>query len=143
MLALAAGGALGAGPDDLPTCGSEEMAHTGEFTPYDYSAVGFMLVVSLGIGKYNPDYSSFLVFNFSATANLSSTEKKHGFAWIIWVSLFSNYHTLERTVQGHCNANGQLLTSQISNRAIGRCRIVCDSFDRSNHDLRAWVFRAY
>lgn len=77
MLALAAGGALGAGPDDLPTCGSEEMAHTGEFTPYDYSAVGFMLVVSLGIGKYNPDYSSFLVFNFSATANLSFTEKKH------------------------------------------------------------------
>ncbi|XP_029726154.1 sodium-coupled monocarboxylate transporter 1 [Aedes albopictus] len=52
MLALAAGGALGAGPDDLPTCGSEEMAHTGEFTPYDYSAVGFMLVVSLGIGIF-------------------------------------------------------------------------------------------
>lgn len=76
MLALAAGGALGAGPDDLPTCGSEEMAHTGEFTPYDYSAVGFMLVVSLGIGKYNPDYSSFLVFNFSATAPIYHPRRK-------------------------------------------------------------------
>lgn len=51
LLALAAG-ALGAIPNDLPTCGSDEMAHTGEFTPYDYSAVGFMLVVSLGIGIF-------------------------------------------------------------------------------------------
>lgn len=58
LLALAAVGASGA--ENMPTCGSEEMAHTGEFTPYDYSAVGFMLVVSLGIGKFNPDFSSFL-----------------------------------------------------------------------------------
>ncbi|XP_001657719.2 sodium-coupled monocarboxylate transporter 1 isoform X2 [Aedes aegypti] len=52
LLALAAVGASGAEPQNMPTCGSEEMAHTGEFTPYDYSAVGFMLVVSLGIGIF-------------------------------------------------------------------------------------------
>ncbi|XP_062552486.1 sodium-coupled monocarboxylate transporter 1 [Armigeres subalbatus] len=51
ILALAAG-ALGVESNGQPTCGSEEMAHTGEFTPYDYSAVGFMLVVSLGIGVF-------------------------------------------------------------------------------------------
>lgn len=42
---------------DLPKCGSEEMVHKGEFSPYDYSAVGFMLFVSLGIGKYDPMFA--------------------------------------------------------------------------------------
>uniref|UniRef100_A0A8D8FI08 Sodium-coupled monocarboxylate transporter 2 n=1 Tax=Culex pipiens TaxID=7175 RepID=A0A8D8FI08_CULPI len=43
-----------AGSDDgeWPECGSEENAHRGEFTPYDYSALAFMLVVSLGIGVF-------------------------------------------------------------------------------------------
>lgn len=38
--------------DEWPECGSEENAHRGEFTPYDYSALAFMLVVSLGIGVF-------------------------------------------------------------------------------------------
>ncbi|XP_055607191.1 LOW QUALITY PROTEIN: sodium-coupled monocarboxylate transporter 1 [Uranotaenia lowii] len=38
--------------DEWPECGSEENLHEGEFTPYDYSAVGIMLVVSLGIGVF-------------------------------------------------------------------------------------------
>ncbi|XP_058457015.1 sodium-coupled monocarboxylate transporter 1 [Malaya genurostris] len=37
---------------EWPECGSEENLHQGEFSPYDYSAVGFMLVVSLGIGVF-------------------------------------------------------------------------------------------
>ncbi|KAL1378614.1 hypothetical protein pipiens_003947 [Culex pipiens pipiens] len=37
---------------EWPECGSEENAHRGEFTPYDYSALAFMLVVSLGIGVF-------------------------------------------------------------------------------------------
>uniref|UniRef100_A0A1Q3FGX9 Putative sodium/solute symporter n=1 Tax=Culex tarsalis TaxID=7177 RepID=A0A1Q3FGX9_CULTA len=42
-----------AGSDgEWPECGSEENAHRGEFTPYDYSALAFMLVVSLGIGVF-------------------------------------------------------------------------------------------
>lgn len=64
-----------AGSDDAdwPECGSEENAHQGEFTPYDYSALAFMLVVSLGIGIFygcfvkpkkdeaNPDSNEFLL----------------------------------------------------------------------------------
>lgn len=59
--------------EEWPECGSEENAHRGEFTPYDYSALAFMLVVSLGIGVFygyfvkpkkdeaNPDSNEFLL----------------------------------------------------------------------------------
>ncbi|XP_055626052.1 sodium-coupled monocarboxylate transporter 1 [Toxorhynchites rutilus septentrionalis] len=40
------------GHNEWPECGSEEILHRGSFSPYDYSAVGFMLAVSLGIGVF-------------------------------------------------------------------------------------------